>query len=130
VAPPAAAREPAAPAARPSDEQGTDCCSADLAAGALELLQGRWKMVILFRLFAVTSMRFSELQRSIPEVSQKMLSQQLRELERAGIVARTVHAQVPPRVDYQLTELGQALRAPLRAFRDWARLRRASLPAG
>ena len=74
---------------------------------ALKVLEGRWKMIIIFHLFARPVLRFSELERAIPAVSQKMLIQQLRELERDGIVRRTVHPQVPPKVEYSLTEWGQ-----------------------
>ena len=68
--------------------------------------------------------RFSELERAIPNVSQKMLIQQLRCLERDGIVQRTIHPQVPPKVEYQLTNLGEALRPTFRALIDWADLRK------
>ena len=74
---------------------------------AFRMLEGRWKMVIIFHLFDRGTLRFSELERAIPGVSQKMLIQQLRELERDGIVGRTVYPQVPPKVEYGLTEWGQ-----------------------
>jgi len=79
------------------------------------ILEGRWKMAILFHLFGGIDkkcrvMRFSELERAIPAISQKMLIQQLRELERDGIVLRTIYPQIPPRVEYQLTKVGIALR--------------------
>src|ERR1044072_5304905 len=74
----------------------------------LRMLEGRWKMVILFQLFARPVLRFSELERAIPKVSQKMLAQQLRELERDGLVERKVYAEVPPKVEYRLTEWGRA----------------------
>jgi DNA-binding HxlR family transcriptional regulator len=87
------------------------------------------KLVIIYQLFgceraAAPIMRFSELERAIPNVSQKMLIQQLRCLERDGIVQRTIHPQVPPKVEYQLTSLGEALRPTLRALLDWADLRK------
>jgi DNA-binding HxlR family transcriptional regulator len=91
---------------------------------ALKILEGRWKMMILFNLFARPVLRFSELERAIPAVSQKMLSQQLRELERDGIVRRTVHPQVPPRVEYALTDLGRALCPALDALLQWTKLRK------
>jgi DNA-binding HxlR family transcriptional regulator len=69
---------------------------------AFRMLEGRWKMVIIFHLFDKSVLRFSELQRAIPGVSQKMLIQQLRELERDG-VQRTVYPQLPPKVEYVLT---------------------------
>ena len=93
---------------------------------ALKVLEGRWKMIILFHLFARPVLRFSELERAIPAVSQKMLVQQLRELERDGIVQRTIHPEVPPRVEYSLTQVGQALCPALDALLQWVRLRETS----
>jgi len=87
---------------------------------AFRMLEGRWKMVIIFHLFDRGKLRFSELERSIPGVSQKMLIQQLRDLERDGIVTRTVHAQVPPKVEYELTSWGEAMCPALDALLDWA----------
>jgi DNA-binding HxlR family transcriptional regulator len=87
---------------------------------ALHLLEGRWKMTILFQLFAHGTRRFSELERSIPRISQKMLAQHLRELERDGIVTRTVYPEVPPKVEYRLTDWGQRLCPILDALLDWA----------
>ena len=66
-------------------------------------------MLILFQLFGGKTLRFSELERAIPGVSQKMLIQQLRQLEDAGVVRRIVHHQVPPKVEYELTGWGQDL---------------------
>lgn len=90
---------------------------------ALKLLEGRWKLVILFHLFGGNILRFSDLERAIPAVSQKMLIQQLRQMERDGIVRRIVHHQVPPKVEYCLTEWGQALCPALDALLSWAALR-------
>ena len=90
---------------------------------AFRILEGRWKMVILFHLFDRGVLRFSELERAIPTVSQKMLIQQLRELERDGVVSRTVYPQVPPRVEYDLTEWGKAMCPALDALLEWAALR-------
>ena len=90
---------------------------------ALKLLEGRWKLIILFHLFGGRIMRFSDLERSIPLVSQKMLIQQLRQMERDGIVRRIVHHQVPPKVEYGLTDWGQALCPALDALLSWAALR-------
>src|SRR5260221_14272887 len=94
---------------------------------ALEILEGRWKLLILFRLFGGNVLRFSELERAIPAVSQKMLIQQIRQMERDGIVQRTVHAQVPPKVEYALTALGRELCPALDALLEWAALRKRSL---
>lgn len=100
--------------------------AADGVGEALKILEGRWKMVILFQLFASGVLRFSELERAIPGISQKMLSQHLRELERDGVVQRTVYPVVPPKVEYGLTELGKALCPALDALLQWVELRRAS----
>ncbi len=86
----------------------------------LKLLEGRWKLVILFHLFGGRVMRFSMLERAIPGISQKMLSQQLRQLEQDGIVQRTDYNEIPPRVEYSLTEWGQALCPALDALLTWA----------
>lgn len=99
----------------------------ETAAGGVEnvlkLLEGRWKLIILFHLFGGTVMRFSDLERAIPAVSQKMLIQQLRQLESDGLVRRIVHHQVPPKVEYCLTAWGQALCPALDALLSWAALR-------
>ena len=92
----------------------------------LKLLEGRWKLTILFQLFGGQVLRLSVLERAIPGISQKMLIQQLRQMERDGIVRRTVHAQVPPKVEYALTDWGQALCPALDALLKWA----AQRPAG
>jgi DNA-binding HxlR family transcriptional regulator len=95
----------------------------DMAARGVEetfrILEGRWKMIIVFQLFAHTILRFSELDRAIPGISQKMLIQQLRELERDGIVERKVYQQVPPKVEYTLTEWGRAACPALDALLEW-----------
>ena len=85
----------------------------------LQLLDGRWKLVILFQLFGGKVRRFSELERSIGTISQKMLSQQLRQMERDGIVCRVVHPTVPPSVEYALTQWGQALCPALDSLLQW-----------
>lgn len=88
--------------------------------GVIRVLEGRWKLVILFQLFGGQVRRFSDLERAIPGVSQKMLIQQLRQLEADGVVARIVHHQVPPKVEYHLTEWGQSLCPALDALLVWA----------
>lgn len=88
--------------------------------GVLRRIDGRWKMPILAFLSGVESMRFSDLERAIPQASQKMLTQHLRELERDGIVARTIYPQVPPRVEYRLTVQGKKLKPVFLALLDWA----------
>ncbi|WP_233559779.1 winged helix-turn-helix transcriptional regulator [Oleomonas cavernae] len=90
---------------------------------AFRILEGRWKLLILFHLFGGKLLRFSELERAIPAISQKMLIQQLRQMEGDGVVRRIVHHQVPPRVEYGLTDWGQALCPALDALLTWAALR-------
>ena len=91
---------------------------------ALACLEGRWKMIIISRLCANSILRLSELERAIPKISQKMLIQQLRGLERDGIVRRTMHPQVPPKVEYGLTGSGEALKPVFKALLDWVKFRR------
>lgn len=96
---------------------------ASAAAGvekALAVIEGRWKLVILFHLFGGHVLRFSELERAIPGISQKMLIQQLRQMEADGIVRRVVYPQVPPKVEYALTDWGQALCPTLDSLLKWA----------
>lgn len=87
---------------------------------AFRMLEGRWKLVILFHLFGGRLQRFSDLERAIPAISQKMLIQQLRQMEADGIVTRLVHHQAPPKVEYGLTEWGQSLCPALDAVLTWA----------
>ena len=91
----------------------------DIVQQTLNVIDGRWKLAIISRLFETATLRFSELERDIVAVSQKMLAQHLRELERDGVVRRVVHAEVPPRVDYSLTPAGEALRPALEALLSW-----------
>jgi DNA-binding HxlR family transcriptional regulator len=93
--------------------------AADVEA-TLRILEGRWKLLILFHLFDGSLRRFSDLERAIPAVSQKMLIQQLRQLETDGVVRRVVHHQVPPKVEYGLTDWGRALCPALDAILVWA----------
>ena len=87
---------------------------------ALKALQGRWKLIILFYLFRDGTLRLSELERAIPGITQKMLIQQLRGLERDGVVSRLVHPVVPPKVEYRLTPSGKDLCPALDELLYWA----------
>src|SRR3977135_3906576 len=109
----------------PSSKEGkhTPITAASGVEQAFKFLEGRWKLVILFHLFGGTILRFSELERAIPAISQKMLIQQLRRMESDGMVRRIVHHQVPPKVEYGLTDWGQALCPALDALLKWAALR-------
>lgn len=92
---------------------------------ALRVLEGKWKIVIIFQLFAAKApLRFSELERRVEGVNQKMLIQQLKELEKDGIISRTVFASVPPKVEYALSEMGLALGPSIEALIDWTFMRR------
>jgi DNA-binding HxlR family transcriptional regulator len=86
---------------------------------ALEILTGKWKSLILLRLLSNGTMRFSELQKAIPDISKKMLAQQLKELEYHDIVHREVYAQIPPKVEYSITEYGQLMKPVLQTMSDW-----------
>jgi len=110
-------------APKSKDREYTPATAASGVEQALTILGGRWKLVILFHLFGGKLLRFSELERAIPAISQKMLVQQLRQMEQHGIVRRIVHHQVPPKVEYGLTEWGQALCPALDALLKWAALR-------
>jgi DNA-binding HxlR family transcriptional regulator len=111
---------------RRKDEDYTPVTAASGVEQALKILEGRWKLVILFHLFGGAVLRFSELERAIPAISQKMLIQQLRQMESDGIVRRMVHHQVPPKVEYSLTDWGQALCPALDALLKWAAARDAA----
>lgn len=100
--------------------QWTPMTAAQGVEDALKMLEGRWKLRILFQLFGGQVRRFSDLERAIPEVTQKMLAQQLRQLEKDGIVHRKVYPEVPPKVEYSLTEWGQSLCPALDALLRWA----------
>lgn len=101
----------------------TPVTAAEGVEEALRMLEGRWKFLILFQLFGGQVKRFSDLERAIPAVTQKMLAQQLRQLEKDGIVHRTVYPVVPPKVEYSLTSWGQALCPVLDALLKWAAAR-------
>ncbi|MBF6300448.1 winged helix-turn-helix transcriptional regulator [Nocardia amamiensis] len=88
---------------------------------AMDVIGGKWKALILWELENFGVRRFGELRKGLPGVSEKMLIQQLRELEEDGIVERTVYREVPPRVEYRLTGLGVALNAALEPLGAWGR---------
>lgn len=84
----------------------------------LQVIGGKWTLLILRDLFTGTK-RFGEIRRSLEHVSPKTLSERLRELETLGLVTRTVYAEVPPRVEYALTEKGESLGTIIEAMRQW-----------
>ncbi|MDF7814097.1 helix-turn-helix domain-containing protein [Hymenobacter sp. YC55] len=85
---------------------------------AVQLMGGRWKLPILTRLNK-GKRRFSELKKVIPNITERMLTLQLRELERDGLISRTVYAEVPPRVEYELTVIGKELIPVCLQLHDW-----------
>lgn len=86
---------------------------------ALRQIDGRWKLPILSHLHRHGILRFSELERAIPDASQKMLTQHLRDLEKDGLIYRRVHATVPPRVEYYLSEKGTDLQPVFNSLLEW-----------
>jgi DNA-binding HxlR family transcriptional regulator len=92
------------------------------AETTLRMISGRWKVMILYHLFGQVR-RFSELRRALPNCTQKMLTQQLREMERDGLVKRKVYAQVPPKVEYSLTPLGESLKPVVDSMCRWGKLK-------
>ena len=99
-------------------EQKIEKCAVETA---LDVLAGKWKILILWYLRRET-LRFSELQRLLPRVTQKMLIQKLRELEEDGIVHREVYPVVPPKVEYSLTEYGETLKPIIKQMYMWGEI--------
>lgn len=85
----------------------------------LELLSGKWKPRILWKLHQRGVVRFGEMKRGMPEITAKMLTQQLRELEQDGLVTRRVYAEVPPKVEYSLSPFGETLKPILDNIARW-----------
>jgi DNA-binding HxlR family transcriptional regulator len=92
----------------------------------LDLIDGKWKGVILFHLQGGTQ-RFGELRKRLPSITQRTLTKQLRALEDDNLVIRKVYAEVPPRVEYRLSEIGESLRPVIDTLRAWGESHQASL---
>jgi DNA-binding HxlR family transcriptional regulator len=90
---------------------------------ALDVVSGKWKGLILWELHSHGTRRFAQLRRALPGVSEKMLTQHLRQMEDDGLVHRKVYAEVPPKVEYTLTEAGAALNQALLPLGEWGRER-------
>ncbi|GAA6179998.1 MULTISPECIES: winged helix-turn-helix transcriptional regulator [unclassified Shimia] len=86
---------------------------------AIHLIDGKWKCVVLWHLLTEGTLRFNELRRRIPKVTQRMLTNQLRELEEDGVIHREVYPVVPPKVEYSLTDMGRELEPILRSLHEW-----------
>ena len=106
---------PKAPSKRKRGDDHTTGCAVEATLG---VIGGRWKGVVLFHLLKGKK-RFGELRRTLPNCTQRMLTLQLRELEEDGLVKRTIFAEVPPRVEYELTPFGRSLEPVLLGMRDW-----------
>ncbi len=85
----------------------------------LEILVGKWKPIILLNLLNESPIRFNELRRRMPDITQKMLTKQLRELEAEDIIERKIYPEVPPKVEYSITDYGRTLEPILAAMHDW-----------
>jgi DNA-binding HxlR family transcriptional regulator len=97
-------------------EMEPELCNVD---DALNILVGKWKPIILLTLLKEGTKRFSDLKRSVPGITQKMLTNQLRDLEQEDIITRKVYLQVPPKVEYSITEYGKTLEPILVAMHEW-----------
>lgn len=96
-----------------------DCTEGCSVEAALSVIGGKWKGTILYRLHTDGTLRFNQIRRILPDVSQRTLTAQLRALEADGIISRTVYPEVPPRVEYRLTDYGKTLAPVLLALKAW-----------
>ena len=95
-----------------------DCAQGCPVEATLEVIGGKWKGVILYHLLSETS-RFNELRRLMPDITQRMLTKQLRELEANNLIARKVYAEVPPKVEYSISDYGKTLAPVIHALKEW-----------
>lgn len=95
-----------------------NCAPGCAVEAAISLIDGKWKGVILFHLLS-GKQRFNELRRRLPNITQRTLTTQLRELEADGLIERRVYAEVPPRVEYSISPLGKTLTPVLQALKGW-----------
>lgn len=87
----------------------------------LDLIGGKWKPVIMYYLGQHGTLRYAEIKRCIPKITERMLTKQLRELEKDGLVHREVYKQIPPKVEYSLTDVGKSIIPILNQMRDWGK---------
>jgi DNA-binding HxlR family transcriptional regulator len=92
-------------------------------AATLKVIEGKWKALLIW-VICEGHVRFNELRRLIPEISQKMLAQQLKELEQEGLIYREVYPETPPKVEYSLTEYGRTMEPVFEAMCDWGSVHR------
>ncbi|MFB5190188.1 winged helix-turn-helix transcriptional regulator [Alicyclobacillus fastidiosus] len=90
-----------------------------LVNSTLDIISGKWKMMILFQLMPESTLRFNELKKRIPGITQRVLTKQLRELEQEDIIERRIYPEIPPRVEYSVTEYGRTLQPILTLLHEW-----------
>jgi len=95
------------------------CAAGCTVEATLNLIGGKWKGVILYRLLTEQVLRFNQLRRLLPNITQRMLTNQLRELESDGLITRKIYPEVPPKVEYRLTDYGQTLAPVIHALKAW-----------
>ena len=98
--------------------QRLDCSPGCPVEGTLDLIDGKWKGVVLYHLFEGT-LRFNEIRHRLPNVTQRMLTNQLRELEADGLIIRKIYAEIPPKVEYSLSTRGRTLKPVIKALKAW-----------
>jgi DNA-binding HxlR family transcriptional regulator len=99
--------------------KGYFCVEGCPVEAGLDLMGGKWKGVIMYHLIKDQTLRFGQIRKKLPDVTQRMLTKQLRELEDSGVVHRKVYPEVPPKVEYSLTELGMSLVPVVKALETW-----------
>lgn len=113
-----------------SEKDTYDCHPGCAVEAALSLIDGKWKGVILFLLLDKEVLRFNEFQKALPNITQRVLTAQLRSMETDGLLTRTVYPVVPPKVEYRLTELGVSLEPVIKALAGWGNANRSLWPKG
>ena len=96
-----------------------DCSPGCTVEATLQLIDGKWKGVVLFHLLTGGTLRFNAIRRLLPNVTQRMLTTQVRELEADGLIARKIYPEVPPKVEYSLTPRGRTLEPVIMALKAW-----------
>jgi len=99
-----------------AEMQQTTQCPVEVT---VNLVGGKWKLVILYQLATHEVRRFNELRRQFPDITQRTLTRQLRELESDGLIKRQVYSEIPPKVEYSLTDTGKSLHPLLLQLQDW-----------
>ncbi len=102
------------------EHKSYDCNQGCPVEATLKIIGGKWKGVILYHLLKKT-FRFNELRRAMPDITQRMLTKQLRELETDRLISRKIYPEIPPKVEYSITEYGETLRPILSALQSWGK---------